>query len=400
MEIKGKNIVVIGLQPWDISIGSNCKNIAVELAKCNRVLYVNAPVDRFSLWKHKGTTQMQKRRRVRKGTENGLVQIQSNLWNLYPANIIESVNWLPDGRVFDAVNKLNARRFVTDIKKAMLALGFADFVLFNDNSIYLGVYIRQMLQPDVYIYYIRDHLTKNPYWSRHGVRLEPQVIGSADVVVTNSDYYAEYARQFNRHAYMIGQGCDLSGFDKPVDVPDAAMIRNLQRPVLGYVGMLSARRLDIKLLEAIAVSRKDISLVLVGPQDDVFAQSSLHQFAHVHFLGSKPADHLPALIRSFDVAINPQLINEATMGNYPRKIDEYLAMGKPVLAMATKGMAYFKDVVYLASSTQEFLQLIDVAIKEDTEALQEKRKSTAQSHSWNNSVQLIGKALYAATSNH
>ena len=40
------NFVVFGLQPWDIEIGSNCKDIALELAKDHKVLYVNAPLSR------------------------------------------------------------------------------------------------------------------------------------------------------------------------------------------------------------------------------------------------------------------------------------------------------------------------------------------------------------------
>jgi hypothetical protein len=45
MMIKGKNILIVGAQSWDISIGSNCKNIATEFAK-NQVIYVNVPLDR------------------------------------------------------------------------------------------------------------------------------------------------------------------------------------------------------------------------------------------------------------------------------------------------------------------------------------------------------------------
>ncbi len=46
--IQGKDIVIVGLQPWDTEIGSNCKDIAVEMSKNNRVLYVNSPFDRIS----------------------------------------------------------------------------------------------------------------------------------------------------------------------------------------------------------------------------------------------------------------------------------------------------------------------------------------------------------------
>ena len=44
--MKNKDIIVVGIQPYDIRIGSNCKNIADVLARDNRVLYVNFPLDR------------------------------------------------------------------------------------------------------------------------------------------------------------------------------------------------------------------------------------------------------------------------------------------------------------------------------------------------------------------
>ena len=53
--IKGKDIIVVGIQAWDIEIGSNCKNIAVEMSRENRVLYVNSPLDRISKFKDRNT---------------------------------------------------------------------------------------------------------------------------------------------------------------------------------------------------------------------------------------------------------------------------------------------------------------------------------------------------------
>ena len=56
--ITGRDIIVIGIQAWDIEIGSNCKNIAVEMAKNNRVLYVNQPLDRKSQYAEKNTDKV------------------------------------------------------------------------------------------------------------------------------------------------------------------------------------------------------------------------------------------------------------------------------------------------------------------------------------------------------
>jgi hypothetical protein len=47
--MKKRDIIVVGLQPYDSAIGSNCINIAEEFAINNRVLYVNYAFDRASL---------------------------------------------------------------------------------------------------------------------------------------------------------------------------------------------------------------------------------------------------------------------------------------------------------------------------------------------------------------
>jgi hypothetical protein len=74
--IKGRDIIIVGLQPWDIPIGSNCKNIATELSKHNRVLYVNPPLDRSTYLKGQKQEAVQRRIEVIKGKSEGLVKIK------------------------------------------------------------------------------------------------------------------------------------------------------------------------------------------------------------------------------------------------------------------------------------------------------------------------------------
>ena len=77
----------------------------------------------------------------------------------------------------------------------------------------------------------------------------------------------------------------------------------------GYVGSLTSLRLDIELLEFIAIQKKDWSIVLVGPEDADFKKSKLHSMPNVYFLGSKDALLLPNYVKGFDVTTNPQLKN-------------------------------------------------------------------------------------------
>jgi glycosyltransferase involved in cell wall biosynthesis len=132
---------------------------------------------------------------------------------------------------------------------------------------------------------------------------------------------------------------------------------------------------------------------LVGPEDDVFKSSSLHQLSNVHFLGSRDSSVLPDYIKGFDICMNPQIVNDATFGNYPRKIDEYLAMGKPTIATATEAMEYFKDYTYLGKTHQDYIALIELALAENSDEKQKERRTFALSHTWENNVLEIYKAI-------
>jgi glycosyltransferase involved in cell wall biosynthesis len=392
--IKGKDIVIISIQPWDIEIGSNCKNIALEFAKENRVLYVNPPMDRITKIKQKNTDKIQKRIRIAKGLENDIVKIEDNLWNLYPKNTIESINWINSKSIFNALNKRNSRLLANNILSAIKRLGFSDFILFNDSSMFLGLHLKEMLKPSLYAYYMRDYLVKVPYWKKHGEGLEPKLIEQADVVLNNSTLYAEYGSQFNKNSIMVGQGCDIDMFtDEKDQITIPEEFKSIPGPVIGYVGSLTTLRLDIGLLEHIAKQKPDWSVVLVGPEDEAFKNCVLHQIPNVYFLGSKDSNLLPSYIKGFDICMNPQVVNDITIGNYPRKIDEYLAMGKPVVATSTKAMEMFNQYVYLGETKEDYVTLIEKALKEHTSHKSTERIAFAKSHTWENNVKDIYKAI-------
>ncbi len=392
--IERKDIVVVSIQPWDIKIGSNCKNIATEFAKKNRVLYVNPPLDRITSYRERHTDEVKKRIRIKRGTDPALEKIDSQMWTLYPPILVESINWLPAPLLFDFFNKQNAGKFASAIREALNTLGFKNIMLFNDSSMFLGLHLKQLLAPDIYVYYMRDYLIKNPYWKKHGLRTEPKLIREADVVVNNSMLYTEYGARYNKHSYMVGQGCETALFDsrkQKIEVADD--LKKIPKPIIGYVGYLSARRLSIEVIEHMARVKKAWNIVLVGPEDEAFKNSALHQYENIHFLGSRDPSLLPRYIGGFDVAMNPQVINDTTMGNYPRKIDEYLAMGKPVLATATKAMEYFKAHVYLGITKEDYVRLGEKALEEDNSELRIKRQAFGTSHSWENNVNDIYRAI-------
>ncbi|HNW73407.1 MAG: glycosyltransferase [Bacteroidales bacterium] len=394
------DIVVTGLQAFDSAIGSNCINLALEFAKKHRVLYVNYPVDRLTLYRERKDPRIMKRRKILKGELDDLIQVQDNLWNLFPRTILESISQISNDCLFDFLNRINNRRFARQIGKAIRKLGFRDFVIFNDSDMFRSFYLKELLKPKLYIYYSRDNLIAVEWWKRQGIRIEAKLIQKADLAVANSVYLANYLRKYNPRSYYVGQGCDVTAFDMKLikEAPDD--IKEIRKPIIGYIGALYTLRLDIGIIAWLAEQRPGWSVVLIGPEDEGFKASSLHGMPNVHFLGSKNPDELPAYLSCFDVAINPQILNEVTIGNYPRKIDEYLAMGKPVVATRTEAMVVFEEYTYLATSREEYLELVEKALIEDSPEQATRREEFARSHTWEANVNEIYKAIEEISNNN
>lgn len=391
--IIGRDIVIVGQQPWDVTIGSNCKNIALELSKNNRVLYVNSAIDRITLIKKRNETSIIRRKNVIKGVENGLIPIVDNLWTYYPDVMIESINWINNSWLFDVLNKRNNQLFAKAISKALLTLEFKHFILFNDNDMFKSFYLPELLKPALSIYYSRDYMLGVDYWKKHGERIEPLLIKKSNLCVTNSRYLSNYCKKFNPNSYYIGQGCDFEIFSASKDLPLIKEIVDIPGPKIGYVGALESQRLDIDLIATIARQKPSYNIILVGPEDEVFKASILHSISNIYFFGSQNLEKLPQYINSFDVCINPQFLNPITIGNYPRKIDEYLAMEKPVVATLTEAVSIFKESIYLAESKEQFIELIGKALAEDSVELARLRRKVALSHSWENSIKELYRSI-------
>lgn len=163
-----ENFVIIGLQPWYTSIGSNCKNIARTLAKNHQVLYINSPLDYRTILQQKSNPDIANHLNIIKKKITPIVKIEPNLWVYYPQHFLLSVNWIPFIWLFSKLNYINNIKFSNDIKKAAKLTGFKDFILFNDNEIFRAMYLKELLKPNLYIYYSRDYLLGVDYWKKHG----------------------------------------------------------------------------------------------------------------------------------------------------------------------------------------------------------------------------------------
>ncbi|HCQ15953.1 MAG TPA: glycosyl transferase family 1, partial [Cryomorphaceae bacterium] len=272
MLIDKRDFIIVGQQPWDNPIGSNCIDIAEEISRNNRVLYINPPVDRITLLRKRPAEKyiIDRREAILNGKQKKLEKVTDNLWVFTPTRIIESLNMLPDGGFYDGLNKRNNRIYASEIQQAIQELSLKDYILFNDGDMFRSFYLKDLLQPMVSIYYTRDYFLAVDYWKKHGLRLEPALMKKSDLVVSNSIYLNNLARQYNPNSHYIGQGCDFSLFDVDDTGNVPQELEHIPHPRIGYIGALLNLRLDIELLEGIAKARPEWQLVLIGPEDEYF----------------------------------------------------------------------------------------------------------------------------------
>ncbi len=369
--MKSMNFLMTGMQRWHSHMGSNVKDIAIEISKNsqNKVLYIN-----MADW----------------GIKSDVIEkIAANLFILNIPICAIPKNKLPDGFLFDFINKINQKRIAKVIKTALIKLKMDNYYLFIDNDIYNSFYLPQLLSPRMTIYYRRDNMSSE-YWNRHAPRLEPILCAKSNCVLANSKELARAVNSFNSNVYDIGQGVDLSIYEFDKDYAKPIEMTNIPNPIVGYTGWISIERLDIELLYKLASERKDISFVFVGREDEYFKNHEIQNLPNAYFLGEKKMDEMPNYIYHFDVCCNPQILNEITIGNYPRKVDEYLSLGKPTIATRTHTMDLFKDYVWLCDNYEQYNKAIDEAIAEPKDSNKRiERVRFAKSHSWDVSVKKI-----------
>jgi glycosyltransferase involved in cell wall biosynthesis len=165
-------------------------------------------------------------------------------------------------------------------------------------------------------------------------------------------------------------------------------------PVLGYVGWLTTH-IDVALLRCIAEAYPHCSLVLVGPDQlpagaDLDALRSRH---NVVFLGRKDHSVLPAYLRVLDVALMPYSLTGHVLSAYPAKLHEYLAAGRAVVATALPELRPYENVVRLAQTYDDFVQMIGQALADRSAEAINTRLAVARDNTWDQRVAEIGSIL-------
>lgn len=260
-----------------------------------------------------------------------------------------------------------------------------------DISDYLLWYLTPMavefttdLHPKIILYDSMDELSAFNGASPNMLKNESFLFEIADVVFTGGHHLYEYKKHRHSNIHPLPSSVDQQHFESGLESDDPEDQAQIPYPRVGFFGVLD-ERLDIELLDGLAVKMPDYQFIMIGPVvkiDPVI----LPKRKNIHYLGQKSYQELPSYLSHWDVAFLPFARNESTRFISPTKIPEYLSALKPVVSTSIHDVIIpygEMGLVEIADTVDDFSEAIRRMLKqgEDSE-WQARVKENLKQNSW------------------
>ena len=383
------DILCVSSIDWDFIWQGHQEIMSTLAAQGNRVLFIENTGVR--------PPQMRDLPRVRQRLSNwwrstkGFRQVQTNLF-VYSPLIVP----LPYSRLARWANRTLLLR---SLRRWMAATGFNRPITWTFLPTPLARDLVTRLDSELTIYYCIDDLASSSPEARRIASSEEQLFREADLVFVTSEQLRQRAARFSSRVHLFPFGVSLEGFERVRESHEAppADVASIRGPIVGYVGGLH-QWVDCDLLCEVAQRMPEASIVLVGPEQA--DMSALRKFSNVHLLGKKAHADVPRYVKTFDVGLVPYRLSEYTANVYPTKLNEYLAMGTPVVATDLAEIRRFNgdhgEIVSVAASPEEYVAAIRRALHSSSGAERERRIAVARTNSWSARIAAMSHLIETA----
>ena len=388
--LKNENIICISSIDWDFIWQGHQEIMATFAKNNNRVLFIeNTGVRAPTI---KDLPRLKKRVKNWLKGVRGIRKEAENLFVFSPVVIP-----LPYSRI---ARWFNRRLILSTLKKWMEIVDFSDPIIWTFLPTGITLDIIDSLNKKSVVYYCIADFAKLVRNSKKIKRTEKQLLKKADVVFAQGAQLQDYCKRYNNNVSTFSFGVRFEAFEvqdvQSKEVPSD--LKDIKHPIIGYIGGIH-QHIDLELLERLAKENPAWSIVLIGPMQ--MNPGSLKDIGNIFFLEEKSHMDLPKYIGRFNVCLIPYVLSEYTRTVYPTKLNEYLAMGKPVVSTDLPEIAtfnkHYNDIVMVGRNYQEFKDCIAKAIGEDDQSLRMKRIEVARENSWTKRIeqmsQIIEKAI-------
>jgi glycosyltransferase involved in cell wall biosynthesis len=261
------------------------------------------------------------------------------------------------------------------------------------------------LRPRMVVYDCVDDLSTPQHAAQPLPQSELALLRAADLVITSGPSMYEAKRGLHPNVHYLPSAVDAAHFAPPppdADDPEAAVAARLlaaaPRPRLGCFGVID-ERLDLGLIDAVALARPDWHLVMVGPVCARY-EAVLPRRPNIHWLGRQPYERLPHLMTAWDVCLMPYALGASARHLSPIKTLEYMAGEKPVVSTAVPDVvSLYGDLVRIARGPSGFIDACAAALAE-TPHQRSERLGRAVTTLFRSSWQQHGQFVHALIAAH
>ncbi len=373
--LKNENIICISSIDWDF-IWQGHQEIMLALARDgNRVLFIENTGARSP-----GIRDFPRIRNRLKNWFSGVKGIRKEAENLYIFSPL--ILPFPYSRVSLWINKYLVLPILDRWRKVM---DFNNPVSWVFLPTPLSLSIIENLNSKAVIYYCIDNFRVSSAAAKKIKYPEIKLMKRADLIFVTSKELYNYCSGYNDKVYIFPFAVNFREFEeirlKKNEFP--VELGSVNRPIIGYIGGIH-KWLDLGLIKETAKKYPQYSFVFVGPiQTDI---SALAEIKNIYFLGKKEHKQIPLFINDFDACIIPYIITDYTKNVYPTKLNEYLALGKPVVSTALPEIINFNaendNLVLVGNTQEEFMNCIPEAVRDSDETIINKRIIAAKKNSW------------------
>jgi glycosyltransferase involved in cell wall biosynthesis len=224
-------------------------------------------------------------------------------------------------------------------------------------------------------------------------RLHEQAIDAADLVFYSGRKLFNEATRGCERSYLLEQGVDFDHWRRVADggLAVAPEVADIPRPRLGYFGAIEPWLVDQELIKRAARERPEWHWIFIGNKSRGLEIEGL---SNTHFLPPVPYAELPNYAAGFDVCVLPWETEQSfTSYGSAIKVREYLATGKPVVIAPLPEYEPMSDVLRIARSRDEFLRLVEEALRENDSLARKKRQAAVASGTWDARASWVGRLI-------
>ena len=387
--LKDQSIICFGGEDWWYHHPHSKAHLMRRFARAgNRVIFVNSISMGLASIRNKDLLPRIKRKlksyaKLARTTEEGITVVSPAVVPFFGSAVASAAN----------------RRLLT-IQIATLARrrGLSHPILWI--AIPTAVEVVGHLSESLVVYHVSDKYDANtmdhataPAFIR---ALHERAIDAADLIFYSSRKLLAEATRGLEKSHLLEQAVDFEHWSRVnrSGISTAKEVEQIPGPRIGYFGAIEPWLIDQELIKLAARVRPEWNWIFIGNKSRGLEIESL---PNVHFLPPVQYEELPRYAAGFDVCVLPWN-TEVPFTSYGSaiKVREYLASGKPVVISPLPEYESMRDVLRIARNHDQFLELVDDALRESGSEAVQARQDSVRDGTWDARAEWVSELIEQA----